>query len=150
MKLHLPVALRKSILLLCVAASTITSAWGGAMHENISQRVYADFGQNRGRYKVNGVSTMLQAIRENDNLIVIPDNNPDTKDYGISLEQGMIDFSVTVDYGYYAQCYGAGSAFGSNYLVTVAHNPHFNACFGGYIARTRFTPMWWESITTAA
>ncbi len=133
MKLHLPVALRKSVLLLCVAASTITSAWGGAMHENISQRVYADFGQNRGRYKVNGVSTMLQAIREKDNLIVIPDNNPDTKDHGISLEQGMIDFSGTVDYGYSAQCYGAGSAFGSNYLVTVAHNPHFNAAFGGYV-----------------
>ncbi len=133
MKLHLPVALRKSVLLFCVAASTITSAWGGAMHENISQRVYADFGQNRGRYKVNGVSTMLQAIREKDNLIVIPDNNPDTKDHGISLEQGMIDFTGTVDYGYYQQCYGAGSAFGSNYLVTVAHNPHFDAAFGGYI-----------------
>lgn len=132
MKLHLPVALRKSVLLLCVAASTITSAWGGAMHENISQRVYSDFGQNRGRYKVNGVSTMLQAIREKDNLIVIPDNDPDTKDYGISLEQGMIDFSVTVDYGYSKQCYGAGSAFGSNYLVTVAHNPPFDAAFGGY------------------
>ncbi len=132
MKLHLPVALRKSVLLLCVAASTITSAWGGAMHENISQRVYSDFGQNRGRYKVNGVSTMLQAIRERDNLIVIPDNDPDTKDYGISLEQGMIDFSVTVDYGYSKQCYGAGSAFGSNYLVTVAHNPPFDAAFGGY------------------
>ncbi len=139
MKLHLPVALRKSVLLLCVAASTITSAWGGAMHENISQRVYADFGQNRGRYKVNGVSTMLQAIREKDNLIAIPDNNPDTKDHGISLEQGMIDFSVTVDYGYYAQCYGAGSAFGSNYLVTVAHNPHFNACFGGYVVGSENT-----------
>lgn len=139
MKLHLPVALRKSVLLLCVAASTITSAWGGAMHENISQRVYADFGQNRGRYKVNGVSTMLQAIREKDNLIVIPDNNPDTKDHGISLEQGMIDFTGTVDYGYYQQCYGAGSAFGSNYLVTVAHNPHFDAAFGGYIVGSENT-----------
>ena len=133
MKLHLPVALRKSVLLLCVAASTITSAWGGAMHENISQRVYADFGQNRGRYKVNGVSTMLQAIREKDNLIVIPDNNPDNEKLGISLEQGMIDYSGVIDYGYSVQCYGAGAAFGNNYLVTVAHNPHFSAAFGGYV-----------------
>ena len=133
MKLHLPVALRKSVLLLCVAASTITSAWGGAMHENIAQRVYADFGQNRGRYKVNGVSTMLQAIREKDNLIVIPDNNPDNENLGISLEQGMIDYSGIIDYGYSVQCYGAGAAFGNNYLVTVAHNPHFSAAFGGYV-----------------
>ena len=133
MKLHLPVALRKSVLMLCVAASTITSAWGGAMHENIAQRVYADFGQNRGRYKVNGVSTMLQAIREKDNLIVIPDNNPDNEKLGISLEQGMIDYSGVIDYGYSVQCYGAGAAFGNNYLVTVAHNPHFSAAFGGYV-----------------
>lgn len=133
MKLHLPVALRKSVLLLCVAASTITSAWGGAMHENIAQRVYADFGQNRGRYKVNGVSTMLQAIREKDNLIVIPDNNPDNEKLGISLKQGMIDYSGVIDYGYSVQCYGAGAAFGNNYLVTVAHNPHFSAAFGGYV-----------------
>ena len=133
MKLHLPLYLRKCILLFCFATSTITTAWGGAMHENIAQRVYADFGQNRGRYKVNGVSSMLQAIRENDNLIVIPDNNPDNNDLGITLEQGMIDFSGTVDYGYTEQCYGAGSAFGSNYLVTVAHNPPFNAAFGGYV-----------------
>ena len=133
MKLHLPLYLRKCILLFCVATSTITTAWGGAMHENIAQRVYADFGQNRGRYKVNGVSSMLQAIRENDNLIVIPDNNPDNNDFGITLEQGMIDFSGTVDYGYTEQCYGAGAAFGSNYLVTVAHNPPFNAAFGGYV-----------------
>ena len=139
MKLHLPVALRKSVLMLCVAASTITSAWGGAMHENIAQRVYADFGQNRGRYKVNGVSTMLQAIREKDNLIVIPDNNPDNEKLGISLEQGMIDFSGTVDYGYSQQCYGAGSAFGNNYLVTVAHNPHFSAAFGGYVVGSENT-----------
>ncbi len=135
MKLHLPVSLRKCVMLLLAAAST-TTVWGGAMHENIAQRVYADFGQNRGRYKVTGVSTMLQAIRDKDGGIVIPDRNPDTTDYRISQEQGMIDFSGVVDYGQYAQCYGAGSAFGNNYLVTVAHNPHFNAAFGGYVVGT--------------
>lgn len=133
MKLHLPVALRKCLLLLSVVSTTVTSAWGGAMHENIAQQVYADFGQNRGRYKVTGVSTMLQAIRDKDNGIVIADRDPNTEDYRISQEQGMIDYSGVVDYGYSAQCYGAGAAFGNNYLVTVAHNPHFSAAFGGYV-----------------
>ncbi len=138
MKLHLPVALRKCLLMFCMA-STVGTAWGGAMHENIAQQVYADFGQNRGRYKVNGVSTMLQAIRDRDNGIVIADRLPETEDYRISLEQGMIDFSGVVDYGYYAQCYGAGAAFGNNYLVTVAHNPHFSACFGGQVVGSENT-----------
>ncbi len=138
MKLHLPVALRKCLLMFCMA-TTVSTAWGGAMHENIAQQVYADFGQNRGRYKVNGVSTMLQAIRDRDNGIVIADRDPNTEDYRISLEQGMIDFSGVVDYGYYAQCYGAGAAFGNNYLVTVAHNPHFSACFGGYVVGSENT-----------
>ncbi len=124
--------------MLC-AVATVTTAWGGAMHENIAQQTYADFGQNRGRYKVNGVSSMLQAIRDKDGGIVIPDTNPDTEDYRISQTQGMIDFSGVLDYGYSAQCYGAGAAFGNNYMVTVAHNPHFSACFGGYVVGTENT-----------
>ena len=139
MKLHLPLPLRKCILLLSVAAAAAPTVWAGAMHENIAQRTYADFGQNQGRFKVTGVSSMLQAIREKDGGIVIPDIDPNTEDYRISLEQGMIDFSGVVDYGGYAQCYGAGAAFGSNYLVTVAHNPHFSASFGGYLLGTENT-----------
>ena len=139
MKLHLPLPLRKCILLLSVAAAAAPTVWAGVMHEDIAQRTYADFGQNRGRYKVTGVSSMLQAIREKDGGIVIPDTNPNTEDYKISLEQGMIDFSGVLDYGQSMQCQGAAAAFGSNYLVTVAHNPTFSAMFGGYQVGTENT-----------
>ena len=139
MKLHLPLPLRKCILLLSVAAAAAPTVWAGVMHEDIAQRTYADFGQNRGRYKVTGVSSMLQAIREKDGGIVIPDTDPNTEDYKISLEQGMIDFSGVLDYGQSMQCQGAAAAFGSNYLVTVAHNPTFSAMFGGYQVGTENT-----------
>lgn len=132
MKLHLPLPLRKCVLLLSVAAAASPTVWAGVMHEDIAQRTYADFGQNRGRFKVTGVSSMLQAIRDKDGGIVIPDTNPDTEDYKISLDQGMINFSGVLDYGQSMQCQGAAAAFGSNYLVTVAHNPTFSAMFGGY------------------
>lgn len=139
MKLHLPLPLRKCILLLSVAAAAAPTVWAGVMHEDIAQRTYADFGQNRGRFKVTGVSSMLQAIRDKDGGIVIPDTNPNTEDYKISLEQGMIDFSGVLDYGQSMQCQGAAAAFGSNYLVTVAHNPTFSAMFGGYQVGTENT-----------
>lgn len=138
MKLHLPLPLRKCVLLLSIAA-TAPTVWAGVMHEDIAQRTYADFGQNRGRFKVTGVSSMLQAIRDKDGGIVIPDTNPNTEDYKISLEQGMINFSGVLDYGQSMQCQGAAAAFGSNYLVTVAHNPTFSAMFGGYQVGTANT-----------
>ncbi len=139
MKLHLPLPLRKCILLLSVAAAAAPTVWAGVMHEDIAQRTYADFGQNRGRFKVTGVSSMLQAIRDKDGGIVIPDTNPNTEDYKISLDQGMINFSGVLDYGQSMQCQGAAAAFGSNYLVTVAHNPTFSAMFGGYQVGTENT-----------
>ena len=139
MKLHLPLPLRKCILLLSVAAAAAPTVWAGVMHEDIAQRTYADFGQNRGRFKVTGVSSMLQAIRDKDGGIVIPDTDPNTEDYKISLDQGMINFSGVLDYGQSMQCQGAAAAFGSNYLVTVAHNPTFSAMFGGYQVGTENT-----------
>jgi len=49
----------------------------------------------------------------------------------IPESQGMIDFSNSVDFGPVGtMCHGAGAAFGANYIVTVAHNPGFNASFG--------------------
>ena len=90
MKLHLPIFLRKSILLL-FAASTVP-AWGGGMHEDVAKHTYADFGQNKGRYRVTGVSSMLQAIRESDGGIAVTDANGEVT-YIIPLEQGMINFA---------------------------------------------------------
>ena len=59
MKLHLPLLLRKCLLLIC-AATAATTAWGGGMHEDVDKRTYSDFGQNKGRFRVTGISSMLR------------------------------------------------------------------------------------------
>ena len=58
MKLHLPLFLRKCLLLVC-AATAATTAWGGGMHSDVAKRTYSDFGQNKGRFRVTGISSML-------------------------------------------------------------------------------------------
>ena len=128
MKLHLPCALRKILLFAC--AATVFPAWGGGMHEDMSKRTYSDYGQNKGRFRVSGISSMLQAIRDRDGGIAIQKPNGDVT-WVIPESQGMIDFSNSVDFGPVGtMCHGAGAAFGANYIVTVAHNPGFNASFG--------------------
>ena len=128
MKLHLPCALRKILLFAC--AATVFPVWGGGMHEDMSKRTYSDYGQNKGRFRVSGISSMLQAIRDRDGGIAIQKTNGDVT-WVIPESQGMIDFSNSVDFGPVGtMCHGAGAAFGANYIVTVAHNPGFNASFG--------------------
>lgn len=129
MKLHLPLFLRKCLLLVC-AATAATTAWGGGMHSDVAKRTYSDFGQNKGRFRVTGISSMLQAIRDKDGGIAMPKANGDVT-WVLPQEQGMINFSGSLDYGATGtQCHGAAAAFGANYLVTVAHNPGFSASFG--------------------
>ncbi|MBQ2814309.1 MAG: hypothetical protein IJE66_04805 [Akkermansia sp.] len=129
MKLHLPLLLRKCLLLIC-AATAATTAWGGGMHEDVDKRTYSDFGQNKGRFRVTGISSMLQAIRDKDGGIAMPKANGEVT-WVLPEEQGMINFAGSLDYGATGtQCHGAAAAFGSNYLVTVAHNPGFSAAFG--------------------
>ncbi|MBQ3240910.1 MAG: hypothetical protein IJB00_06990 [Akkermansia sp.] len=129
MKLHLPLSLRKCLLLIC-AATAATTAWGGGMHEDVDKRTYSDFGQNKGRFRVTGISSMLQAIRDKDGGIAMPKANGEVT-WVLPEEQGMINFAGSLDYGATGtQCHGAAAAFGSNYLVTVAHNPGFSAAFG--------------------
>lgn len=129
MKLHLPLFLRKCLLLVC-AATAATTAWGGGMHSDVDKRTYSDFGQNKGRFRVTGISSMLQAIRDKDGGIAMPKANGDVT-WVLPQEQGMINFSGSLDYGATGtQCHGAAAAFGANYLVTVAHNPGFSASFG--------------------
>ena len=96
MKLHLPLSLRKCLLLL-FAASTV-SAWGGGLHEDVDKRTYSDFVQNKGRFRVTGVSSMLQAIRDSDGGIAIPRADGETT-WVIPEEQGMFNFSNSVDFG---------------------------------------------------
>ncbi len=129
MKLHLPLSLRKCLLLVC-AATAATTAWGGGMHTDVDKRTYSDFGQNKGRFRVTGISSMLQAIRDKDGGIAMPKANGEVT-WVLPEEQGMINFAGSLDYGATGtQCHGAAAAFGSNYLVTVAHNPGFSASFG--------------------
>lgn len=129
MKLHLPLSLRKCLLLIC-AATAATTAWGGGMHEDVDKRTYSDFGQNKGRFRVTGISSMLQAIRDKDGGIAMPKANGEVT-WVLPEEQGMINFANSLDYGATGTpCHGAAAAFGANYLVTVAHNPGFSAAFG--------------------
>lgn len=103
------------------------SVEAGMMHADIDQRTYTDFAQNLGRYKVTGVSTLLQAIRVKDGGIVLV--NKDGQMTGkISLEQGMINFSGVEDMPDWF--HGAGGALGNNFIVTAEHNSIFNASFG--------------------
>ena len=122
MKLHLPLPLRKCILLLSIAAAAPT-AWAGTMHSDATYITYMDFAQNRGRYEVgSGVNALLNHIRTNvDNGITI--NYTDgTPTYTISNSQGMISFMGAHDGGYAA-------AISPNYIATVAHNGEIDASF---------------------
>ena len=115
---------------LAIAAISAPVARGGGMHEDVDKRTYSDFGQNKGRFRVTGISSMLQAIREKDGGIAIPKANGEVT-WVLPEAQGMINFAGSLDYGATGtQCHGAAAAFGSNYLVTVAHNPGFSAAFG--------------------
>lgn len=128
MKLHLPLSLRKCLLF--VVAATTVPAWGTGLHADVAKQTYSDFGQNKGRFRVSGISSMLQAIRDKDGGIAMPTADGNVT-WVLPSEQGMINFAGIVDYGPYGiQCHGAGAAFGANYIVTVAHNPPYSASFG--------------------
>ena len=121
MKFHLPLLLRKA-LLLSLCACTATTVHAGIMHEDVAFQTYADFGQNKGRYAVGErVNELLQFIREEEGGIVITYTD-DTPPYTISNEQGMINFSGTGDGGYYA-------AVAPNVMATVLHNGSIDASY---------------------
>ncbi|MBR5195571.1 MAG: autotransporter-associated beta strand repeat-containing protein [Akkermansia sp.] len=122
MKFHLPLLLRKALLLsLCVCTATTVQA--GIMHEDVALQTYTDFGQNRGRYAVGErVNALLQFIREEEGGITITYTDG-TAPYVISNEQGMICFNGTGDGGYYA-------AVAPNAMATVLHNGSIDASYG--------------------
>ena len=122
MKFHLPLLLRKALLLsLCVCAAT--TAYAGVMHEDVNLQTYTDFGQNKGRYVVGDqVNALLQHIREEEGGIAIP-YTEGSSPFIISNEQGMINFSSTGEGGPYA-------AIAPNVVVTVLHNGSVNGAYG--------------------
>lgn len=129
MKSRFPFLSRFQLIALAGFAASLLcpTAEAGMMHADIDQRTYTDFAQNLGRYKVSGVSTLLQAIREKDGGIVLV-NEKGEETGKISLSQGMINFGGVEDMpGWF---HGAGGALGNNFIVTAEHNSVFNASFG--------------------
>ena len=59
MKLHLPLFLRSSLL----SVLALAPVWGGTLSSEVDLQVYADFGQNRGRYSTCNVNALLQQWR---------------------------------------------------------------------------------------
>ncbi len=118
MKLHLPLSLRRSLLSF-LAAIVSAPAWGATLSSEVDLQVYADFGQNRGRYSTSNVNALLQEL--NKNGVTISYNNG-AADY--TLEHGMISFESRQESN------GAAAAVCYNYIATVSHNgvqaPYFS------------------------
>ncbi len=123
MKLHLPSSLRTALLCAFTLVATLgtSNTYAGGLHSQISIETYTDFGQNMGRYRVNGINPLLAAIRQRDGGVVIT-YTADHADY--VLPHGMISFESQGDNGAYV-------GIGYNYLATVAHNGCQNGTYTG-------------------
>ena len=126
MKLHLPLSLRRCLLTVMTIVAGITSptVQAGAMHQDATLQTYTDFGQNKGRYVVDGrVNALLQYIREEVDKGIAINYTDGTTPFVISNEQGMIDFSATFENG-------ALTAISPTFTATVYHNGSNNASYG--------------------
>ncbi len=114
MKLHLPLTLRRALLMSCVGGVSIaSSSFGGIMHADVSYATYTDFGQNMGRYKAQDTANaLLKYIREREGGVRLTylGGQPD-----YVLKHEMIDYSSQHDRGTHV-------ALGSNWLASVEHN----------------------------
>ena len=72
MKLHLPSALRKALLLsLSTLAFFSQTVQAGTLHSQATLQTYTDFGQNMGRYVTGSrVNALLAAIREKEGITI--------------------------------------------------------------------------------
>ena len=89
------------------------------MHSQVSIVTYTDFGQNMGRYRVNGVNDLLSSIRREEGGVVIT-YLEGHDDY--TMDTPMISFESQGDVG-------ALAAIGYNYIATVQHNACQNPTF---------------------
>lgn len=123
MKLHLPHSLRTALLCAFSLVSTLgtSNLYAGGMHSQVSLVTYTDFGQNMGRYRVNGVNDLLSSIRREEGGVVIT-YLEGHDDY--TLEHDMPSFESQVDSGAFA-------AVGYNFIATVQHNNCQNPTFTG-------------------
>ena len=122
MKLHLPHSLRTALLCAFSLVSTLgtSNTYAAGLHSQVGMVTYTDFGQNMGRYRVNGVNDLLSTIRENDGVcIYYQEGHEDFR-----LPHYMISYESQGDNGAYA-------AVGYNFIATVAHNGCQNPTFTG-------------------
>lgn len=123
MKLHLPLPLLKSLLLLTsFIGGTAGTANAICMHTDATFQTYADFGQNMGRYVVgNKVNALVRQIRGNDGGIAIQ-YTTGAEPYIIPNSQGMINLTATIDEG-------DGAMISPTFLASVEHVWSLNASF---------------------
>ncbi len=112
MKLHLPSALRRALLLALLAVPTLCPvAESAALHSDVTMATYTDFGQNKGRYVVANRNALLQHLADTGGVQINYTSGQDA----YTLPHGMVDFT-----GIAAN--GASTAIGYNYVATVRHN----------------------------
>ena len=124
MKLHLPLSLLKALWIgfgAAVATLGTSTSHASGLHSQVSMVTYTDFGQNMGRYRVNGVNDLLSSIRQREGGVVIT-YIEGHDDY--TLDHYMPSFESQGDNGAYA-------AVGYNFIATVAHNGCQNPTFTG-------------------
>ena len=123
MKLHLPHTLRTALLCTFSLLTTLgtSNLYAGGMHSQVSLVTYTDFGQNMGRYRVEGVNALLSSIRQEEGGVVIT-YIEGHDDY--TMDTPMPSFESQGDNGAYA-------AIGYNYIATVDHNGVQNPVFTG-------------------
>lgn len=118
MKLHLPISLRRSLLSLVLSAAAAIPAWAGVLTNDVDAWVYADFGQNRGRYSVTNVNALLRDLNA-DGVYIHYNNGHDS----YKLENEMISFESRQEAG------GSSAAINHNFIATVQHNGVQNPYF---------------------
>ncbi len=121
MKLHLPSALRKALLLsLSTLAFFSQTVQAGTLHSQATLQTYTDFGQNMGRYVTGSrVNALLAAIRKNEGITITYTDG--RAPYRLVTDQ-MISFDGQTNEG-------AFTAIGYNFLASVQHNGTPNPTF---------------------
>lgn len=151
MKLHLPPPLFRSVLslLTMLGISYTLPAHGGVMFDCVPISVYADYGQNCGRYVAGQVNDMLATIRDRDNGVVIPYVGAKFEAEGKTQYTlpSMIDFSSGGSLAYDA---AVGYGFIGSVTHAGTHNPNYAAPLVGSSNAVQYTGIeYWKSNTGA-
>lgn len=117
MKLHLPLQFRR-LLLSCISVVACVPATAGTLSSEVDLQLYADFGQNRGRYSVTNVNALLEELNKNGVTISYTSGKE-----SYTLNQEMISFESRQEGN------GAAAAVCYNFIATVSHNGVQNPYF---------------------